>query len=448
MTTLSANLAAAAGAPLFKRFASSYGAHLLVVPHTRIFDLPAELAARIDARDPAAIHLVEALADAAAGEEPLDELSEPAPQNLSLNVSSGCNLACIYCYADRGSFKGAQPKPMSAAIARAAVDRLLAAADMAHPVTIGFLGGEPLVNRDLIHDVVRYAERRGRERGLDVRFSITTNATLLQPNDVKLFRDRRFAVTVSVDGDAMVQDAQRPRHGGRGSFAAMSRGIAPLLSDPGQAQIAARATVTRDHLDLERHFAAIRALGFRDVGFAPLRASPAGGALVADDWSRYLAALVRLARSELASALAGGSVTLANFAIALKQLHRGASAPYPCGAGGGYFSVSADGRWYACHRAIGAPDYELGDNRGLDGARRRQFLEQRHVHAQTDCRVCWARYLCSGGCHQEASARTRASCDFIRGWLEFCLAAYCELVGRRPGYFAASGATVVSEMSA
>ena len=90
----------------------------------------------------------------------------------------------------------------------------------------------------------------------------------------------------------------------------------------------------------------------------------------------------------------------------------------------------------------------MGDNRGLDSARRRRFLEQRHVHAQADCRVCWARYLCSGGCHQEASARTRASCDFIRGWLEFCLAAYCELVGRRPGYFAASGATVVSEMSA
>ena len=123
---------------------------------------------------------------------------------------------------------------------------------------------------------------------------------------------------------------------------------------------------------------------------------------------------------------------MSNLAIALKQLHRGASAPYPCGAGGGYFSVSAEGRWYACHRAIGAIDYELGDNSGLDRAKRRTFLERRHVDAQADCRVCWARYLCSGGCHQEKAARSEASCDFIRGWLEFCLQAYCDLIDQCP----------------
>jgi uncharacterized protein len=65
--------------------------------------------------------------------------------------------------------------------------------------------------------------------------------------------------------------------------------------------------------------------------------------------------------------------------------------------------------------------------------RRRRFLEDRHVHAQTDCRTCWARYLCSGGCHQEAASRTAESCDFVRGWLEFCLAAYCELGGGQSG---------------
>jgi uncharacterized protein len=65
--------------------------------------------------------------------------------------------------------------------------------------------------------------------------------------------------------------------------------------------------------------------------------------------------------------------------------------------------------------------------------RRRRFLEDRHVHAQTDCRTCWARYLCSGGCHQEAESRTAESCDFVRGWLEFCLTAYCELGGGQSG---------------
>jgi uncharacterized protein len=69
----------------------------------------------------------------------------------------------------------------------------------------------------------------------------------------------------------------------------------------------------------------------------------------------------------------------------------------------------------------------MGDNAGLDQILRRRFLEARHVHSQTACRRCWARYLCSGACHQEASARTDSACGFVRGWLEFCLGAYCDL---------------------
>jgi uncharacterized protein len=283
---------------------------------------------------------------------------------------------------------------------------------------------------------VAYAARAGRARGLEVRFSVTTNATLLRADDLALLRAHPFAVTVSLDGGAAVQNAQRPTRSGKASFDAVSSGIEALLADPGSTRIAARATVTRDNLDLESAFASIRGLGFREVGFAPLRSSPSGNALTSADWPHYLGALQRVARSEIRAASHGHEIALSNLAIALKQLHRGASAPYPCGAGGGYFSVSAEGRWYACHRAIGAVDYELGDNSGLDRAKRRAFLERRHVDAQADCRVCWARYLCSGGCHQEKAARSEASCDFIRGWLEFCLQAYCDLIDQCPGYFA------------
>src|ERR1700733_11064078 len=97
------------------------------------------------------------------------------------------------------------------------------------------------------------------------------------------------------------------------------------------------------------------------------------------------------------------------------QIHAGASSPYACG--GGYFSVAADGDWYACHRAVGDERYRLGSASTLDENRRRLFLEARHVHAKADCRLCWARYWCSGGCQQEAQVRSVASCDFIRDWL-------------------------------
>jgi uncharacterized protein len=237
-------------------------------------------------------------------------------------------------------------------------------------------------------------------------------------------------VTISLDGAADVQDRQRPRHGGGESWQAAVDCVAPLLAVPGRAKIAARATVTRDNLDIAIKLEALAALGFPEVGFAPLRVGPAGSGVLRDaDWPNYLAMLIAASRQELDRLRRGLPIRLTNLAIALKQLHRGAASPYPCGAGGGYFSVSAAGRWYACHRAIGEEEYALGSNAGLDAVRRRKFVLSHHVHAQPECRSCWARYLCSGGCHQEANARSAASCDFIRGWLSFCLAAYCELGG-------------------
>lgn len=201
--------------------------------------------------------------------------------------------------------------------------------------------------------------------------------------------------------------------------------------------MAARATVTRSNLELPGRFDQILGLGFIDVGFSPVRRSGGADELGAEDWPRYLAACIELGRRELDGALEGGPIRFANFAVALKQLWRSSSMPYPCGAGGGYFSVATDGTWYACHRAIGDRTYALGDNQTLDEPKRAQFLRERHVHSQAECRRCWARYLCSGICHQEASARSDSSSGFIRGWLDFCLEAYCELLAGRPEWFRA-----------
>jgi uncharacterized protein len=415
-------------------FQSRRGHHVLIVPHSRIFDVVAADGDDVGDGGDAAPGLPEldaALFDAAVGEEPLSTIPEPAPQSISLNVSNRCNLGCGYCYAAQGGFQGAQPSPMDQDTARRAIDRLVAVADASRPITIGFLGGEPFANRALIHWIVGYGDDLARRSALDVRYSVTTNGTLLNPADLELLRSRGFAVTVSIDGGAEVHDAQRPRPLGKrvgGSWAQVVEHVRPLLENPGRARICARATVTNRNLDVAAHLRSLVEVGFTEVGFAPLRTGPSqAGALRDVDWPVYLDALIAASRPEVARLHAGEPSRLSNLAIALKQLHRGASSPYPCGAGGGYFSVSAEGRWYACHRAIGDPAFELGTSTGLDVERRRAFLTARHVDAQVDCRSCWARYLCSGGCHQEASARTPPSCDFIRGWLEFCLSTYCEL---------------------
>jgi uncharacterized protein len=426
---------AAPQAPNHRRFRSDAGEHLLVVPHTRIFDLSTTLAASLDLDVQAADRFAAALGETSESEADLGAVVTPAPQSLSLNVSSSCNLSCGYCYADRGAFGGAQVETMTMAVAQRAVERLLAVADPSRPITIGFLGGEPLRNRDLVHAIVDFASERAQQRKLDLRFSITTNGTLIADSDIGLFRDHRFAVTISIDGDAVAHDAQRPLRNGTGSFGRVVARVAPLLTHPGRARVAARMTVRRDRFDLEPRLNAIWSLGFAEAGVSPLRVAADGSELGDDDWPIYLDALISVARCELGRAMRGLPIRLTNFAVALKQIHAGASSPYACGAGGGYFSLAADGDWYACHRAIGDERFRLGSAAKLDESRRRSFLEARHVHAKADCRVCWARYLCSGGCHQEAQARSVASCDFIRGWLDFCLASYCELSSARPEHF-------------
>ena len=129
-----------------------------------------------------------------------------------------------------------------------------------------------------------------------------------------------------------------------------------------------------------------------------------------------------------------------NMAIALKELHRGSCRPLPCGAGNGYVSLSAGGEYFTCHRAVDQPQYRLGSlTEGLNGVFRSRFLEGRHVERQEPCRSCWARFLCGGGCHVEVIAAGRTGCDYIRGWLDYCLTLYDELLMTRPDLFPPDG---------
>jgi uncharacterized protein len=313
-------------------------------------------------------------------------------------------------------------------VAFAAVDRLMAAPRSAR-VTLGFIGGEPLLNRDVLHRTVEYAHRRALAAGIRVGFSITTNGTLLRDEDITLLRDHAFAVTVSLDGGDEANDRHRRARGGSGSYARAASALAPLLAAPGQARVAARATVTRDDLRVAERVGALLALGFQEVGVSPARTGPAPDLLLRDDdWARFLAEMERAADEEIARVRASGArapFRFGNLGIALKEIHRGACRPLPCGAAYGYASVSAEGRYFTCHRTVDDSRFQLGDaTSGPTFEARQDFLRARHVDNQEPCRTCWARYLCGGGCHAEVTAAGREGCDYVRGWLERCLRIY------------------------
>jgi uncharacterized protein len=414
-------------------FESALGSHLFLADGSRIYDVDGDLAHRIDALlDERSADEIWALLglEGAPTRRWIDDRPAPVPPlaSISLNVAQACNMACTYCYADEGRF-GRTPAMMPWHVARDTVERLIAEAAPDADLVLGFMGGEPLLNRALIAEIVPYAVARAAESGRRMRFSITTNATLLTPADARLFAQYPFAVQISIDGPAALNDAQRPMRGGGGSYARVLRGLEVLLRHGRPRQLTARVTVTRDGGELLPVLEHLIGLGFDDVGFAPVLVSGGGAAAIeGDGFAHLLEQMLACGRKALAELSAGRPFPFANFLTAMEEIHRGTHRPYPCGAGAGYLSASASGELFACHRLIGDPAFAMGNVRdGTDHAARAAHLRRSHVDRMEPCRTCWARYLCGGGCHHEVARRGRPGCDYIRGWLAFCLRAYAEL---------------------
>lgn len=324
--------------------------------------------------------------------------------------------------------------------ALASVDLLFSDVHAGERVNLTFLGGEPLLNRAVIRAATERACAIAGARDVRVTFSITTNGTQLTDEDGEFFEQHGFAVTVSLDGAGATHDRLRPFRSGRGSFERVIDRVAPLLERQRRMQVSARVTVTPDNLELPQTLDAFVALGFHSIGFSPLLRSPNGShELGATELATMLDGMVACGEEFERRVVAGQRYPFANAVNAMREIHRGTHRPYPCGAGAGYLGVSAGGELAACHRFVGDEQGALGDLAGgVDRERQARWLSERHVHRQEPCRSCWARYMCGGGCHHEVIARGRPACDYIRGWLHWCLGAYARLLERRPDYFAAA----------
>ncbi len=413
--------------------------HLFLVDGSRLFRIDSDLRIRLE-RATGEGRLAGILAELGLDGPPLiddEPVVDPPLHALSLAVSQACNLGCGYCYAGQGSF-GKAPRRMPLETALAAVERLVKGAPEGGRVTLAFMGGEPLVNRPVIQAATRHAVALAAERGVRVNGSITTNGTLVTPEDGDFFEEFGFAVTISLDGPADQHDRLRPFKDGRGSFDRIMANVAPLLKRQRRMQVSARVTVTPDNLDLPGTLDRFIADGFHSVGFSPLlRASAGQNEMGGDSLLVMLDQMIACGAAFEAAVMAGRRYPFANLVNALREIHRGTHRPYPCGAGAGYLGVSADGALSACHRFVEDDDGAMGDlTTGVDAARQADWLRERHVHRQEPCRSCWARYLCGGGCHHEVLGGGRTSCDYVRGWLHYCLETYLRLSDARPDWFA------------
>ncbi len=412
---------------------TSRGGHLFVPDGSRLFDADAELfAAYRSAIGQGGTEAIdELLREAGLVGRPFVEdtpLSPPPLRALSLAIAQKCNLGCTYCYAQQGEF-GGLAKNMELADALRAVDLLVGAAEPEARLSLAFLGGEPLVNRKVLRAATERAVELANARGAKITFAITTNGTLLTEDDGRFFEKHGFAVTISIDGPKEAHDAQRPFKGGAGSYDAVMKRATPLLKMQQRMQVSARVTVTPRNLILRQTLDMLIAAGFHSVGFSPMLSAPAGaGEMQSEDLELMLGEMIDCGRQFERASRSGQRYPFANMVNAMREIHRGTHRPYPCGAGAGYLGVSADGDLAACHRFVGDQEGAMGSlDDGVDLTRQADWLAARHVHRQQPCKSCWARYLCGGGCHHEVIGRGRPACDYIRGWLHYCLEAYLRL---------------------
>ncbi len=353
---------------------------------------------------------------------------------LVLEVAQNCNLNCSYCYAEAGTY-GAAPRLMPPETARQAVHYLLDNCGGHQQVTLILFGGEPLMNLPAVKAAILEAHEYGGKLDKKVHVSLTTNGTLLKPDVIDFLHEHRVSVAVSIDGPSSIHDRNRPDKKGRGSYAQIASRL-EMLFENAPLPIAARVTLVPDQWQAAVEvFEHLIGLGFDEVGIAPV--SPINPSLLpsAEQEDDIMQSFTTLAGRFLDAAVKGHVLPFSNILDLLARLHSGQAKAISCGAGYGYMAVDARGQFFPCHRMAGEPGFSAGDlTAGIDVNQLRVSLGHLNHNRDEDCSTCWARTLCSGGCHYENHLRENqlglprgTSCKFIRNWLELGIQTYASL---------------------
>ena len=361
-----------------------------------------------------------------------------------LNVNTGCNLSCTYCYKEDLATP-AKGRKMELATAVQSIEMLLAESPDAAAYNIVFFGGEPLTNLPLIREVVAYAEQRFGAIGKRVMFSLTTNATLLDETTIAWLDQHRFGIAVSIDGPKAVHDRNRLTVGGQGSYETVARKVRLLLANYRSRPVGARVTLTHgttDVIGIWDHL--FNELGFAEVGFAPVTAGDLASYNLDDaELHEVFAQMKALGRRYLDAALENRSIGFSNLHQLLGDIHEGTKKALPCGAGYSMVAVDGDGGVNLCHRFTGSELPTFGTvDAGLDRGALADFLAQRLDRSNTGCNTCRIRNLCSGGCYHESYQRYSDPaqpvyhyCELLRDWVDFGLGVYAEILARNPAFF-------------
>ncbi len=363
---------------------------------------------------------------------------------LVLNVNTGCNLSCSYCYKEDLATPD-QGQKMTFETAARAFELLLAEGAARERLNLVFFGGEPLSNLPLLRAMVEHAERRAAEAGKTVDFSLTTNGTLLTEPLVDWLSAHRVGVTLSMDGPKALHDRHRRTIGGKGTYDLVATKARMLLERHQTRPVGARVTLTKgvtDVVAIHRHLR--DELGFFEVGYAPVTAGDIDRFNLDEaELAEVFAGLKTLGLAYRDQALAGHNTGFANLHQLMTDLAEGTRKALPCGAGLGMLAVDRSGGLNLCHRFTGSSLPTFGDlDSGIDKARLGAFLEEAQERTGRPCETCRIRNLCAGGCYHERYARygdplhpAAHYCELMRDWIDFGIQVYAAIMAGNPGFF-------------
>lgn len=335
-------------------------------------------------------------------EDYIDEVKQrkTVVKALCLHIAHDCNLACRYCFAEEGEYHGRRAL-MSYEVGKKALDFLIANSGKRRNLEVDFFGGEPLMNWEVVKQLVEYGRSQEEAHGKHFRFTITTNGVLLN-DEIMDFCNREMSnVVMSLDGRKEVNDLMRPTRNGHGSSYDI---IVPKFQRFAESRAGkdyyVRGTFTRNNLDFSEDVKHFADLGFEQMSIEPVVASPEEPyAIREEDLPKILEEYDKLAVEYIKRKKEGRGFNFFHFMIDLNQGPCVAKRLSGCGSGTEYLAVTPWGDLYPCHQFVGQEEFLMGNvDTGVTRTDIRDEFKLCNVYAKEKCRKCFARFYCSGGC--------------------------------------------------
>ena len=324
---------------------------------------------------------------------------------MCLHVVHDCNLKCEYCFASQGDF-GGHKAYMTEEVGRKAIDFILDRSGNRKNLEVDFFGGEPLMDFELVKNLVDYGHKKAAEKGKNFRFTITTNGVLLDDETIDYINEHMHNVVLSLDGRKEVNDSLRRTLNDKGSYDVIVPKYQKLIEGRGDKAYYVRGTFTKKNLDFSEDVKHFKDLGFNLSSIEPVvDADENEYAITEEDLDQIMEEYEKMAIQYAEDHVKGDPFTFFHFTIDLNQGPCVIKRVQGCGAGCEYIAITPEGDLYPCHQFVGNEDFKMGNLLEEDLELPEEITQpfrDAHVFSKDKCKDCWAKFYCSGGCHANA----------------------------------------------